>query len=257
MPTNTSISSTFVLSSLLSSVTSWARPPKGVSLSRNLSRVSGAIVVVLMVSTMLISSVQARVVPQYLRSVPESSYKIHHHKHHNHQQRHHQYGSSQAQKLTSLGRSGIWVNLAIPANTEIPKPPPPPPTTTLPPMAPTTSTQQPDLSRLLFHSAQTTMGPVPMESHIDSDHNENDEEDEEERQALLDLEEHLRRKLHRQARQAPNLCIKDETGKSEAICQTCSEMTNNPGGHHDCCRNIESAFSWCKRLYDFRSRFGG
>lgn len=34
-------------------------------------------------------------------------------------------------------------------------------------------------------------------------------------------------------------------------------MTNNPGGHHDCCRNIESAFSWCKRLYDFRSRFGG
>lgn len=147
MPTNTSISSTFVLSSLLSSVTSWARPPKGVSLSRNLSRVSGAIVVVLMVSTMLISSVQARVVPQYLRSVPESSYKIHHHKHHNHQQRHHQYGSSQAQKLTSLGRSGIWVNLAIPANTEIPKPPPPPPTTTLPPMAPTTSTQQPDLSR--------------------------------------------------------------------------------------------------------------
>lgn len=50
-----------------------------------------------------------------------------------------------------------------------------------------------------------------MESHIDSDHNENDEEDEEERQALLDLEEHLRRKLHRQARQAPNLCIKDET----------------------------------------------
>ncbi|TRY72521.1 hypothetical protein TCAL_10506 [Tigriopus californicus] len=262
MPTHTSASSALVLSSRLWA-NSWQRPLKGVLLPWNLFGLGGWFVI-LIAYTMLTSSVQARVVPQYLRSVPESSYKIHpHHHHHHHHKHHHQqqqpqqqlqhqperhhYASPQFQTDASLAHSGIWLNLAIPSTRDIlnQSPSPGPAKTSLAP--------QPDLSRLVIHSAQTTSQPATDETLTYDSENKVEEE----RRLELDLEEHLRQALHRQARQAPNLCVKDETGKTETICQTCSEITNNPEGHHDCCRNIESAFSWCKRLYDFRSRFGG
>ena len=55
---------------------------------------------------------------------------------------------------------------------------------------------------------------------------------------------------------SPFLFLLSLQGLKTRVCQNCAKITRTRNAYSTCCYNVNSAYGWCKRIYDFTNPLG-